>query len=138
MPSEQSSKPTPVAAKNIMARKYEPVAWTIPPTRIGAPMPPTAAPRFRKPPSAPTLLRVASKGGMHQYRLPQRKKKTVHESSTTTSVALDKYATENTETVAITAAVPKIVRNTVFGLPPAASHISANHAPTSSPAKPEK
>ncbi|MNL59656.1 hypothetical protein D3C87_1834020 [compost metagenome] len=56
------------------------------PTMMGTVMPPILPPRFITPPRKPILLRVPSIDGTHQNRPHQRRKNSVDDSSTTTTI----------------------------------------------------
>src|SRR3954447_26542257 len=94
------------------------------PTMIGTEMPAMLPPRFMQPPSKPARSRPARIEGTAQYMPHQRRKNRVVDSSAITTTGSVTYATEKIETVAITAATPNKVRNTVFGPAPLARHLS--------------
>src|SRR6516165_3821871 len=115
MAVEQIRSAIPALAKNIIARKYEAVIWTMRPTMIGTAMPAVLPARFMQPPRKPALSRVARIDGIAQYMPHQRRKKSATARRATTAVGFLTYPTVKIDAVVKSAATANIVRYTWFG-----------------------
>src|ERR1700681_2207462 len=97
---EQIRNAIPAPAKNIIARKYDPVIWTMKPTMIGTVMPAILPPRFMQPPMKPARSRVARIDGIAQYTPHERRKNSATDRRATTTIGLLTYPTAKIDTVA--------------------------------------
>src|SRR6516162_684699 len=124
MAVEQIRSAIAAPAKNIIARKYESVIWTMKPMMIGTVMPATLPAKFMQPPRKPVRSRVARIEGIAQYIPHQRKKNSTTDRRTTTAIGSFTYPTATIDAVVNSAATANMVRYTWFGDPPRARHSS--------------
>ena len=99
MAVEQARNAIPAPAKNIIAKKYEPVIWTMMPMMIGTVIPAILPAKFMQPQRKPARSRVARIDGIAKYIPHQRRKNSTTDRRATTAIGLLMYPTAKIDTV---------------------------------------